>query len=203
MHSIDDINSETSARSTQMSLIGQLHNWQDKRSWNEFYRKYHMLVYSVARKAGLSETEAWDAVQETFVTIARQSLKGVYDPAQGSFKSWLLHVAHWRINDQLRKRSPQHENEGLSNMPTLDDHNFDSLWQREWQQNLLRAAITRIKQKVSPRQFQIFDFHVLQGMPTDEVARKLGVNPALIYLAKHRVGQQLRHEIENLRKGEG
>ncbi len=194
---------ETPDSETQKSLIRRLHNWQDRRSWNTFYRTYHKLVYAVARKAGLTETEAWDAVQETFLTIARQSMKAEYDPARGSFKSWLLRLTQWRIQDQLRKRQREAADSLPTNMPDLQHEGLDKLWEREWQQNLTRTAIERVKQKASPRQFQIYEYHILQGMETEEVCRQLGVNRANVYLAKHRVGALLRQEILDLSREEG
>ncbi len=185
--------------STQRSLILRLHDWQDRRSWNEFYRNYHKFVYAVARQSGLSESEAWDVVQETFVTIARQSNKNQqYNPELGSFKSWLLHITNWRIQDALRNRKRKAEDTLRSNLPDSRGEGFDKLWEREWQQNIMQTAIARVKLKVSPRQFQIYDYHVLQGMEAGDVCRKLGVNTAQVYLAKHRVGIQLRREIRDL-----
>ena len=48
------------AEHTRKSLIARLENWEDQRTWDEFYRTYWRLIYSVALKAGLREDEAWD-----------------------------------------------------------------------------------------------------------------------------------------------
>ena len=92
------------AEHTRKSLIARLENWEDQRTWDEFYRTYWRLIYSVALKAGLREDEAWDVVQETILSIAKQSKKNIYNPEQGSFKLWLWNMTRWRINDQFRKR---------------------------------------------------------------------------------------------------
>ncbi len=92
------------AEHTRKSLIARLENWEDQRTWDEFYRTYWRLIYSVALKAGLREDEAWDVVQETILSIAKQSRKNIYKPEQGSFKLWLWNMTRWRINDQFRKR---------------------------------------------------------------------------------------------------
>lgn len=199
---------EQYAAQTRRSLILRLQDWKDQRSWDEFYRTYWRLIYAVAIRAGLREHEAWDAVQETILTIAKQSRKGIYDPERGSFKTWLWNVTRWRINDQFRLRekdtaaphddSPHHL-EAVSNMPDVKGETFEQIWEREWQENLIKAALERVKMKVSPRQFQIFDYNVLQGMKASEVRRKLGVSMAQVYLAKHRIGSLLRKEIGLLR----
>lgn len=195
---------EQYAAQTRRSLILRLQDWKDQRSWDEFYRTYWRLIYAVAIRAGLREHEAWDTVQETILTIAKQSRKGAYDPERGSFKMWLWNVTRWRINDQFRLRekdtaaphddAPYHP-EAVSNMPDVNGETFERIWEREWQENLVKAALERVKMKVSPRQFQIFDYNVLQGMKALEVRRKLGVSMAQVYLAKHRIGSLLRKEI--------
>lgn len=203
----DDSELEQYAARTRRSLIERLHNWQDQKSWDEFYRTYWRLIYSVASKAGLNNEEAWDVVQETILSVAKQTRNGRYDAEKGSFKSWLWNITRWRIADQFRKR-PTREQPTDSNGTSIDDHPctsvdiFEKLWEREWQHNLIKAAAERVKMRVNPRQFQIFDHHVLRGMSTGDVRRKLGVSLAQIYLVKHRIGKLLKEEIEYLNSQE-
>ena len=82
----------------------------------------------------------------------------------------------------------------------LRDWKDEASWQEEWQSNLLATARTRVKRRVSGRQFQIFDLHVLQQWPVAEVARTLKVSAAHVYLAKHRVGALLRQEVCRLER---
>ena len=202
---------EKYADRTRRSLIMKLADWQDRRSWEEFYRTYWRLIYSVAVQAGLREQEAWDVVQETVLTIAKQAKKSLYDPGRGSFKTWLWNVTRWRISDQFRQRrkdtasgaaGEQLEPLPLDSVMNTDDSSFEKLWEREWQENIMKAALDRVKLKVSPRQFQIFDYNVIRGMKAGEVHRKLGVSIAQVYLAKHRVGSLLNKEIRYLRSQE-
>ena len=210
----DDNELEKLAARTRRSLIMRLGDWKDQRSWDEFYRTYWRLIYSVAIKSGLREDEAWDVVQETVLTIAKQSLRNAYDPERGSFKMWLWNVTRWRINDQFRQRgkAPQQPNaaedtspttrEPVENVPDTSSNNFSQIWEREWQQNVMKAALERVKMRVSPRQFQIFECNVLQGMNATDVRRLLGVSMTQVYLAKHRVGSVLKKEIEYIRAQE-
>lgn len=202
---------EKYADRTRRSLILKLADWQDQRSWDEFYRTYWRLIYSVAIQAGLREQEAWDVVQETVLTIAKQAKKNLYDPGRGSFKTWLWNVTRWRINDQFRLRrkdtasgaeTEQGESSPLDFVTDSGEASFEKIWEREWQENMMKAALERVKMKVSPRQFQIFDYNVIRGMKAGEVHRKLGVSIAQVYLAKHRVGSLLNKEIRYLRSQE-
>src|SRR5262245_3171643 len=75
---------------TRWSLLSRLKNWDDQESWQEFFDTYWRLIYSVAVKAGLSDVEAQDVVQETVITVAKKLEQFKTDPAHGSFKGWLL-----------------------------------------------------------------------------------------------------------------
>ena len=89
---------------TRHSLLSRLKDWQDHASWQDFFDTYWKLIYSVARKAGLTDAEAQDVVQETVVLVARQ-LPGVrYDRRLGPFKKWLLNLTYWRVCEQLGRR---------------------------------------------------------------------------------------------------
>lgn len=201
------------AEHTRKSLIARLENWEDQRTWDEFYRTYWRLIYSVALKAGLREDEAWDVVQETILSIAKQSRKNIYKPEQGSSKLWLWNMTRWRINDQFRKRkkdtamlmnpdAPGTLEHPIDKIPDEGKNNFDQVWEREWQNNLLQAALERVKAKVSPKQFQIFDYYVLREWDAAKVRRQLGVTIAQVYLAKHRVGSALKKELQFLQSQE-
>src|ERR1700751_1652211 len=89
---------------TRRSLVERLDNWEDRKHWQEFFDTYWKLIYSAARKSGLTDVEAQEVVQETIITVAKSIEKLKYDPAVGSFKGWLLQITRWRIADQFRKR---------------------------------------------------------------------------------------------------
>src|SRR5215831_17246125 len=91
---------------TRRSLLSRLKNWDDAQTWAEFFNTYGKLIYRVAYKAGLSDAEAQDVVQETIIIVARKIPGFKYDPALGSFKSWLLLITRRRIEKQLKKRWP-------------------------------------------------------------------------------------------------
>ena len=74
---------------TRQSLLGRLKDWDDDQSWRDFFDTYWRIIYSSARKAGLSDTEAQDVVQETVISVAKKMKEFKYDPALGSFKGWL------------------------------------------------------------------------------------------------------------------
>jgi RNA polymerase sigma factor (sigma-70 family) len=196
---------------TRRSLVDRLADWDDRKNWQEFFDTYWKLIYAAARKSGLTEVEAQEVVQETVITVAKKVDKLKYDPAIGSFKGWLLQITRWRIADQFRKRDPVN----VARRPrTVDDRltatiervpdpqaiDLDAIWEKEWQDNLFAAAITRVKKKVDPKHFQIFDCCVRKEWPSQKVSEQLRVSIGQVYLARHRVSALLKKEIKALEK---
>lgn len=197
---------------TRKSLIERLFNWEDQKSWDDFYKTYWKLIYSVALKSGLRSEEAFDVVQETVLSIAKQSREHKYNPDAGSFKSWLMNMTRWRIADQLRKRAKDtamvnpygsDEDERTHALDRVADpaaERLEFIWENEWQKNLAGRAIEVVKARVSPKQFQIFDAYVIKGWEAKKVTRTLGVSMAQVYLAKHRIGGLIKKEVAGLEK---
>jgi RNA polymerase sigma-70 factor (ECF subfamily) len=183
----------------------RLKNWSDQSGWQEFFDTYWRLIYRVALKAGLKEDEAQEVVQETLLEVAKKMPGFSYDPAEGSFKGWLLHTTRWKILAQFKRRRRNRcevllaESEATAR-PGVVSAEWDQLWEKEWQENLLQAALEKVKLQASSQQFEIFYLHVLKGQAVKEVARALEVSPGQVYLAKHRLGRLLRREIQRLQR---
>ena len=192
---------------TRTTLIQRLKDWQDQPSWQHFFDTYWQLIHGVALKGGLTEAEAQDVVQETMISVAKQMPTFKYDRKIGSFKSWLLHTTRWRIMDQLRKRKhlvslPDEPATDIGTMERIVDGaslDLDALWDVEWEKNLLDAAVAKIKRRLDPQKYQIFDFYVNKQWSTEKVAATYGIPVAQVYLTKHRVTEMLKEEVERLR----
>ncbi len=199
---------------THWTLIHRLRDWDDQESWREFFETYWRLIYGAALKAGLSETEAQEVVQETVITVAKGLKTSELDPARGSFKGWLLHTTRWKIADQFRKRAqapPERTppgdrgSESWERQTSTEDRIPDpkglvleTVWDAEWEETLKAAALQRVKGKVDPLEYQIFDLCVLRGNPVATVAAKLGVPRWKVYFARRRVGWLLQRQVRRL-----
>jgi RNA polymerase sigma-70 factor (ECF subfamily) len=197
--------------STRQSLLTRLRDWQDQEGWREFFDTYWRLIYRVARQAGLEDAAAQDVVQNTFIYLARRMPKFRYDPARGSFKSWLRRVTRSRISIFWRRAEAKEpplpelplEKDDVSVWESIPDpagDPMDEIWQREWEENLVKAALRRISSRVSAQQLMIFELAALGEVPLKQVARKLEVSLMQVYLARHRVGKLFKEEITKLRR---
>jgi len=134
-----------------------------------------------------------------------------YDPAIGSFKACLLHMTRWRIVDQLRKRLPSHHHDasaggattGTATIEKVADPaslDLDKVWDEAWESALLDAALLRVKVRLDPQKYQIFDFYVNKDWAPEKVAAAFEVSVEQVYLAKHRVTQMIKEEVGRLEK---
>jgi RNA polymerase sigma-70 factor (ECF subfamily) len=195
---------------TRVTLLNRLKNWNDQSTWQEFFDIYWQLIYGFARKAGLGDAEAQDVVQETMVSVAKQMPAFKYDPALGTFKGWLLTLTRWRIVDQLRKRGPlvphpaaAGDTARTATIERLADENspdINALWEADWGRTILAAAMARVKNRLDPQKFQIFDFYVTREWPPEKVAQTFNVTVNQVYLVKNRVTEMLRDEFRRLER---
>jgi len=196
---------------TRQSLLSRLRDCQDQAGWREFFDAYWRLIYNVARKSGLADAEAQDVVQNTFIYLTRKMPNFRYDSARGSFKSWLRVVTRSRINVYCRREKVPFVREPLPSA-SADETDLvgqiadpagdalDEVWQREWEENLAKAALRRVRSKVSSQQLLIFRLATAGDLSLNQVAKKLHVNLAQVYLARHRVGKLLKAEVQRLRQ---
>lgn len=188
---------------TSQSLLTRLKDWDDHASWREFFDTYWKLIYNVARKAGLSDADAQDIVQEVLVGVAQQMPEFRYDRSKGRFKSWLLTIVrrrladHWQRTTSTRNREARFTDDGS----TGGDDGLEPLWQQEWEQHLLQAALARVQKKVSARHFLIFDLSVVRQTPARRVAAMLGISIPQIWMVRHRVGRLVKAEVKKVEEG--
>src|SRR2546422_4976997 len=143
---------------TRHSLLNRLKDLGDQASWQDFFDTYWRLIYNVAVKAGLTDVEAQEVVQETVIAVARKISEFKADPAHGSFSAWLMRLTRWRIADQFRKRqggaralgaSPDaaggspalpSDDTGLTDtvnrIPDPGGVTFETMWNEEGERNL-------------------------------------------------------------------
>ena len=208
---------DPSSIQTRPSLLGRLKEGDDVEAWQEFYRLYGKLVRDFAIRAGLTDAEADDVVQETAIGVARNLPEFRYDPKVCRFKTWLLNQTSWRIKNQLKRRAQPGQPSGstavVGSKPAHDDRtstiervpdpgaaDLEGLFETQWRVHLTAAALEKVKQQFSLKQIQIFDLVVMKEWSGGEVARALDVSLANVYVTKHRVAAALKLEVERLER---
>ncbi len=68
------------------------------------YSRYARLIFHLAVRT-LDRPAAEEIVQDVFLAVWRRA--ATFDPARGAFRPWVLQIAHFRILNELRRRSRQ------------------------------------------------------------------------------------------------
>jgi RNA polymerase sigma factor (sigma-70 family) len=191
---------------TSETLLRRVRNRDDQEAWQIFFDTYSALIYHTALKAGLTEAEAKDVLQETLLGLSKALPHFEYHRDNGSFKSWLLKLTSWKISRELRRRLPggakemrrSTETSTLGRIPDPTSLDLEARWDEQWKENLLEAASLRIRKKADPAMFQMFDLSTSKGWSIDKISQKFVVSPDTVYLAKHRIGRLIADEVKHL-----
>jgi RNA polymerase sigma factor (sigma-70 family) len=191
---------------TRQSLLNRLKDWQDHTGWKLFFDTYWRLIYGMARKIGLSDSEAQDVVQETVIAVADQMPQFNYDPAVGSFRSWLMLITRRKVANHLRQKMYMREGKAMpreepmntdlvENHPSLKGEQWEDAWNKAWEKQVFDDALEKVKKQVNPGQYQMFFLHVLKGLSVRETARRLEASLPAVYFAKYKITALLRKAI--------
>jgi RNA polymerase sigma-70 factor (ECF subfamily) len=183
---------------TRVSLLVRLKDWNDQASWQEFDDNYRQLIRNYFLKQGVTQEDAEDLVQATLFSVAKAIRKCLWAPEKGSFKSWLLTVAHNRMIDHFRRRphwrvarcatrTATSRTSTIERIPDPRSLTPEAIWEEEWRNNVMKLALERLKARVRPKHFQIYHLHVIKQQPTGKVAKALGVRQGHVHLITHRL----------------
>jgi RNA polymerase sigma-70 factor (ECF subfamily) len=188
---------------TRASLLARIRDARDQDAWRRFVQIYAPVVYGYAREQGLQDADAADLTQEVLYTVSAAAGRLNYDPKRGSFRSWLFTVAHHKVYDLLAQQRRQCRATGgvggqelLEAQPARDEDR--SLWEREYEQRLFNWAAEQVRDRFHDSTWQAFWQTAVEGKNGKEVAQRLGITVAAVYLAKSRVMAQLRQQIQQL-----
>lgn len=187
---------------TSPTLLGRLRDLNDRRAWKEFVARYAPRIYGWCRKWGLQDADASDVTQVVLAKLAVAIQTFVYDPNR-SFRGWLRTVTRNAWCDFLRSRPPDSPGLGdtrvqgwLETVEAATDL-ADEL-ESEFRREQLEEAMARVRLRVQPRTWQVFELLALDGLSGKEVGRRLGMTVGAVFRARHRVQVLLREEVKKL-----
>lgn len=152
---------------------------------------------------GLQPADADDVTQDVLVKLYRRLPEYRYDPAVG-FRPYLRRLIHSTWCDcleQLRRAGKL----GAGGEDQLDEQqaraDLEQRLNEQFDQELLAEAMVRVAAQVEAKTFEAFRLQTVEGLPAEEVARRLGMKGASAYKAKSNVQQRLRETIAALEGG--
>ena len=190
-------------RATLLALLRQ--DPSDQASWDEFVERYGRHIYRWCRQWKLQDADAEDVTQNILVKLTQKLRAFAYDPTR-SFRGWLKTVAHhaWRDFEDSRRRdqSATGDSRVQERMLTLEAR--EDLAQKledAFDLELLEAAKARVRLRVAPHTWEAFRLITFEGLPVVEVAARVQLRVAMVYVAKSKVQKMLQQEIGKLEMG--
>lgn len=197
---------------TDVGLLERLRNLEDHEAWRDFFDTYWVLIHRAAIRAGLSEHEAEDVVQDTLISVSRRMETFRYEPERCSFKGWLMHVTRGHIRDRLRRRRTrarrfeplplETESDGAAEeIPdAAAELAFEAMRTEEWREHILSAAAKRVEPNIGLRHYEIYVLRCVKNLPVREVCQQLNVSALTVYLVSHRVARRFKREVQRLER---
>jgi RNA polymerase sigma-70 factor (ECF subfamily) len=150
------------------------------------HHRHAPLVFHLACRS-LDRPSAEEVTQDVFLALWTKAAS--FDASRGSFRPWLLQVAHHRILNELRSRSrrPQADPQAAAQMEDLlgQDSTPEELAWREYRS----SSLTRALAALPPAQRQALSLAFFEELSHAEVAEQLQV-PLGTAKARIRMGLQ-------------
>ena len=188
---------------TRITLLGRLRATpNDPGVWSEFVDWYGRNIHSWCRAWGLQESDTQDVVQEVLLNFSQQMHRFCYDN-KGSFRAWLKtltrHACHAYTTKQrkaVRGSGDDATIEILNGLEAREDlmQRLEQAFDRE----ILKEASNLVQLRVEPRTWEAFYLLAVQGLTGAEVAARLQMKVATVFVARSKVQRMLREEIAGL-----
>jgi RNA polymerase sigma factor (sigma-70 family) len=191
---------------TRPSLLVRIRDSRDAQAWWQFVDIYAPLIHGFGRKSGLQDADAADLTQEVLGIVARSIQKLDYDPRRGSFRGWLFTIVRNRVRNFLTRRRPYEQGTGDTGAHNLlkeqpdPGADADDSWEQDYERHLFACAAKQVQGRVHDWTWQAFWQTTVKAASAREVAGRLNMTVAAVYLAKSRVMAQLKEQIKLLRE---
>lgn len=185
---------------TTTALLNGLLEPGNERAWDDLDARCRPIMMAVARRIGLGQAEAEDAVQAAMAGFVEAYRRGQYRRERGRLSAFLVTILRSRAIDLLRKRHRGREAE----MPPeaierLGEADVTRLWMDERQNQLLRHALDELRRGGTDEDMiSAFEMFGVRGVEIGEVTATLGMSRDEVYNAKYRITQRLRPVVARL-----
>jgi RNA polymerase sigma-70 factor (ECF subfamily) len=190
---------------TSATLLGRLRAWPtDQAAWGQFVKRYCPRIFGWCRRWGLHDHDAEDVTQDVLLKLGRRLATFSYDPSR-RFRDWLQTVAQHAYYDFLndRRKNPAFAGGGelLDGVAARAD--LLSRLREEFDLELLEEARARARLRVRETTWEAFRLKVMERLPSPEVARRLGLTVAQVYVYSRRVVRRIKAELRRLEGAAG
>ena len=180
--------------STTSTLVGRLKDESPER-WQTFVLVYSPLLRFWIRQDKVKPDFVDDVLQETLKSAYTGIQQFQWKAGSGSFRGWLRTIAKRRSVDHFRSQpkdqtASQSVLEGIQVPEQKDPAAMEG--EEKALIDLKARALEVVRQSTSEKSWQMFWLSVVEGLPSQDIARRFKVTTAGVRMAKARVLNRLR-----------
>lgn len=196
MHSPENI----LATRTTTKLLDALHDRSNELIWEQIDARYRPVVAALARRLGLSVSQADEVAQQTLSEFVRAYREGRYDRTKGRLSSWIMGIAHHTALRAQRAAGRDASPLGTQAESVCDEPSLRGMWTEERDRLILGRALATLRDdsNIDDRTLLAFELVGLRGVPASEAAAQSGMSVEQVYVAKSRLTKRLREQVELL-----
>lgn len=170
----------------------------DQSAWDTLVDRYERLIFTIPRRAGLTEEQSADVFQEVFLTLV-QKIGAIEQPER--IRSWIVTTAKFKtwaiIRGQKGTYSPATDEEMEAEMSAIEDTNplADEMLIELEQQHLIRTALTKLD--IRCQHILSMIYMRVEGASYAEVAAAIGTGETSISPMRSRCLKKLQKILES------
>jgi RNA polymerase sigma-70 factor (ECF subfamily) len=189
---------------TPRSLLERLRLQPDDASWKRLVDLYTPLLDGWFRRLHAPASDVDDLVQEVLAVVVREMPSFEHNRHTGAFHRWLRTIALNRLKGYWRDRKTDPRVAASEAAACLLEQvadpasDPDQHWEQEHDEHIVRRALELLEPEFTASTWLAFRRQVMDGASPADVAAELGLSVNAVVLAKFRVMQRLRRELDGL-----
>jgi RNA polymerase sigma-70 factor, ECF subfamily len=143
---------------------------KDQKGFSILYNNYSGALYGVINRIILSEDDANDLLQDTFLKIWRNIDN--YDPSKGSIFTWMMNIARNLSIDRVRSADFRDSSQNISmedNVIFQVDNEYQTV------QDIDSIGLKKVVDNLRPEYRQLIDLIYYKGYTQAEVSEEYGI----------------------------
>ena len=140
----------------------------NKQAWLSLLKRYEKQIYHYGMRMTGKNEDALDLMQEVFISVFR-NLSNYRN--EGSFKSWLFRIAHFRCIEFYRRKRPM---QGLDDVPEIENEAISAM--DEIQTHQQNKQLINAMQQLPLAQKAVVELKFFGQFTFDEIAQQTGIS---------------------------